>query len=59
MVHRPHTCSTIEPLELFHSLTLMGKLSAYDFYKAQTYLTDATGLVISKVWIPLHCDTLG
>ncbi len=49
MVHWPHTCSTIESLELFHSLTLTGKLSVYDFYKVQTYLTDAMGLLIAKV----------
>lgn len=48
-VHRPNTCSTIESLELFHSLTLTSKLSAYDYYKAQTYLTDTTGLLIAKV----------
>ncbi|KAK0435876.1 hypothetical protein EV421DRAFT_1716371, partial [Armillaria borealis] len=47
-VHQPNTCLTIDCLELFHSLTLMGKLSAYDFYKSLTYLTDASGLLIAK-----------
>lgn len=61
-VHRQNTCVTIEALELFHSLTLMGKLLVYDFYKAQTYLTDATGLFISKVSPLMHlaeCEAEG
>lgn len=48
-MHRPWTCASFSALELFHSLTLTRKLTGYDFYKAQTYQTDATGMVLPKV----------
>ena len=36
-------------LELFHVVTLTGKLSAHEFYKSLEYLTDNTELDIPKV----------
>jgi hypothetical protein len=48
-VHQPQTCVTFRLLELFHVITLTGKLSAHEFYKALEYLTDNTELEIPKV----------
>ncbi|KIJ95660.1 hypothetical protein K443DRAFT_108434, partial [Laccaria amethystina LaAM-08-1] len=48
-VHQPQTCATFRLLELFHVITLTGKLSAHEFYKALEYLTDNTELEIPKV----------
>ncbi|KAF8998463.1 hypothetical protein BDZ89DRAFT_1051589 [Hymenopellis radicata] len=47
-VQRPATCATLDVLELFHGLTLNGKLSAYNFYKTMIYLTDALGIQVPK-----------
>ena len=48
-VHQPQTCTTFQLLELFHIITLTGKLPAHKFYKALEYLTDNTELKIPKV----------
>ena len=48
-VHHPQTCATFRLLELFHVVTLTGKLSAHEFYKSLEYLTDNTELDIPKV----------
>jgi hypothetical protein len=40
----PQTGITFEALNLFHLLTLQGKLTAYDFYYSMVYLTDNYGL---------------
>ncbi|KAF9017023.1 hypothetical protein BDZ89DRAFT_933846, partial [Hymenopellis radicata] len=48
-VHRPATCATLQLLDLFHGLTLNGKLSAYNFYKTLVYITDALGIKVPKV----------
>ncbi|KAJ3551391.1 hypothetical protein NM688_g4727 [Phlebia brevispora] len=40
----PTTCATFRVLELFHMLTLQGKLTGYDFYLSLEYLRDNTGL---------------
>ena len=48
-VHYPQTCATFRLLELFHVVTLTGKLSAHEFYKSLEYLTDNTELAIPKV----------
>ena len=48
-VHYPQTCATYRLLELFHTVTLTGKLSAHEFYKALEHLTDNTGLNVPKV----------
>ena len=48
-VHQPQTCATLRVLEHFHALTLTGKLSAHEFYKALECLTDNTELAIPKV----------
>ena len=42
-------CATFRLLELFHVVTLTGKLSAHEFYKSLEYLTDNTELAIPKV----------
>ncbi|KAF9035679.1 hypothetical protein BDZ89DRAFT_1130296 [Hymenopellis radicata] len=47
-VHLPATCASMEALELFHALTLNGKLTAYNFYKTLVYLTDALGIRVPK-----------
>lgn len=52
-VYRPATCASIAGLELFHAATLTGKLSAYNFYKALVYMTDAKGLKVPKVTFSL------
>ena len=48
-VHFPQTCATFRLLELFHVVTLTGKLSAHEFYKSLEFLTDNTELDIPKV----------
>lgn len=40
----PQTCSTFAVLNMFHLLSLQGKLSAYDFYRALEYATENFGL---------------
>ncbi|KAF9032545.1 hypothetical protein BDZ89DRAFT_948234 [Hymenopellis radicata] len=47
-VRLPATCATLDALDLFHALTLNGKLSAYAFYKSMIYLTDALGIKVPK-----------
>ncbi len=48
-VLQPRSAVTFEALDLFMACTLTGKMSAFDFYKALTYLTDVLGLNIPKV----------
>ena len=48
-VHHPQTCATFRLLELFHVVTLTGKLSAHEIYKSLEYLTDNTELDVPKV----------
>jgi len=48
-IHHPQTCATFQLLELFHIVTLTGKLSAHEFYKSLKYLTNNTELSIPKV----------
>ncbi|KAJ3536762.1 hypothetical protein NM688_g6792 [Phlebia brevispora] len=43
-VAEPTTCATFRVMELFHMLTLQGKLTGYDFYLSLEYLLDNTGL---------------
>ncbi|KAF8999472.1 hypothetical protein BDZ89DRAFT_934749, partial [Hymenopellis radicata] len=47
-VQLPATCATLDVLDLFHGLTLNGKLSAYNFYKTMVYITDALGIQVPK-----------
>ena len=54
-VHYPQTCATFRLLELFHTVTLTGKLSAHEFYKALEHLTDNTSLNIPKVSRAIQC----
>ncbi|KAK7028192.1 hypothetical protein VNI00_014882 [Paramarasmius palmivorus] len=39
----PQTCFTFRLLENFHAMTLLGKISAYDYYRALEKLTDDCG----------------
>ncbi|KAJ7846838.1 hypothetical protein B0H14DRAFT_2583881 [Mycena olivaceomarginata] len=41
----PQTCSTLVALEMFHIMTLQGKVMTYDFYSGLEKLTNNTGLV--------------
>lgn len=41
----PKTCVTLRLLKLFHQLTLQGKVSGYEVYRALENLTDNTGSV--------------
>ena len=50
-VHQPQTCATFRLLEQFHVITLAGKLSAHEYYKAMEYLTDNMELNIPKVGV--------
>ncbi|KAJ7820776.1 hypothetical protein B0H14DRAFT_2599756 [Mycena olivaceomarginata] len=44
--HRePQTCSTLVVLEMFHIMTLQGKVTTYDYYSGLEKLTDNTGLI--------------
>ncbi|KAL0574969.1 hypothetical protein V5O48_006985 [Marasmius crinis-equi] len=47
-VKEPHTAFTFRFLEFFHTLTLTGKVSSYDFYNAIERRTDGAGLLGSK-----------
>jgi len=48
-VLEPRTACTFEVLELFHRLTLQGKMSLYDFYAGLEKRTDNTGTSKPKV----------
>lgn len=41
---RPKSAFTIAMLDLFHEMTLQGKISAHDFYQSLANLTDNAGL---------------
>lgn len=51
-VYQPQTCATFRLLELFHVITLTGKLSAHEFYKSLEHLTDNLDINIPKVDVP-------
>ncbi|KAF7327511.1 CxC2 domain-containing protein [Mycena kentingensis (nom. inval.)] len=40
----PHTIATFECLDLFHTLSLKGKLTAYDYYATLEHLTHGAGI---------------
>jgi hypothetical protein len=40
----PQTCTTFRALEMFHIMTLQGKVTTYDFYSGLEKLTDNTGM---------------
>ncbi|KAJ7739793.1 hypothetical protein DFH07DRAFT_778617 [Mycena maculata] len=44
----PQTAATFRVLELFHILTLQGKVTTYDFYSGLEKMTDNTGMVKLK-----------
>ena len=48
-VHQPQTCATFRMLEVFHTITLAGKLSAHEYYKVLEYMTDNMELNVPKV----------
>lgn len=58
-VHYPQTCATFSVLRQFHIITLTGKLSAYEYYRALEHLTDNTSVCVPKVSICYFslCDT--
>lgn len=41
---RPATAVTFECLNLFHKMTVQGKLTGYDFYQSLMHLTDNTDI---------------
>ncbi|KAI0039987.1 hypothetical protein FA95DRAFT_1503469 [Auriscalpium vulgare] len=45
---RPGTVVTLRTCELFHALTLQGKMNAYDFWNGLVRITDNTGLRTPK-----------
>jgi hypothetical protein len=48
----PKTCSTFRVLDMFHTMTLQGKVTTYDFYSGLEKLTDNSGLSKMKVrWL--------
>lgn len=44
-VAEPETASTFEALDDFNRLSLLGRLTSYDYYKAMVASTDAFGLL--------------
>jgi hypothetical protein len=53
-IYQPQTCATFRLLELFHIVTLTGKLSAHEFYKSLEHLTDNLDINIPKVDVPTN-----
>ena len=51
-VYQPQTCATFQLLELFHIITLTGKLLAHKFYKSLEHFTDNLDINIPKVDVP-------
>ncbi|KAL0565489.1 hypothetical protein V5O48_016532, partial [Marasmius crinis-equi] len=47
-IAEPHTAFTFRCLEYFHTLTLGGKMTMYDFYTAVESRTDGSGLLGSR-----------
>ncbi|KAI0039250.1 hypothetical protein FA95DRAFT_1612723 [Auriscalpium vulgare] len=47
-VKRPRTVVTLRTCELFHALTLQGKMNAYDFWHGLSRVTDGSGLAAPK-----------
>ncbi|EEB95613.1 hypothetical protein MPER_05384, partial [Moniliophthora perniciosa FA553] len=48
-VDKPHTAFTFRTLSFFHTLTLKGKVTSYDFYHSLETRTDGAGLLEVKV----------
>ena len=54
---RPATVVTFDCLDIFHKITVQGKLTGYDFYQSLVHLTDNTDLDpprVSFVWFSLY-----
>ena len=50
----PESATTFEALDLFHRLSLFGKLNGYDFVRAIEAATDGAhikGVAVHQVWI--------
>jgi hypothetical protein len=45
----PQTAATFRVLEMFHIMTLQGKVTTYDFYSGLEKMTDNTGMTKMKV----------
>ncbi|KAJ7358033.1 hypothetical protein DFH08DRAFT_687643, partial [Mycena albidolilacea] len=54
----PQTCTTFRALELFHVMTLQGKVTTYDFYTGLEKLTTKSGLVKVKDWYKAFMRTM-
>ena len=44
-IDEPETATTFEAMDDFNRLSMLGRLSAYDYYKAMKAATDAVGLL--------------
>lgn len=53
---QPATAFTTEVLDLFHALTVQGKLSAHDYYQGIMRLQDGTGTQsrVVRIWLPIN-----
>ncbi|EDR05138.1 uncharacterized protein LACBIDRAFT_303499 [Laccaria bicolor S238N-H82] len=47
-VYQPQTCPTFQLLDLFHIVTLTGKLSTHEVYKSLEHLTDNLDINVPK-----------
>ena len=56
-VLRPRTAFTFDLLDLYHKISLQGKLNLYDFYNAIMQRTDNHGCLKLKVGDSLHTTT--
>jgi hypothetical protein len=56
----PQTCATFRGLEVFHIMTLQGKVTTYDYYSGLEKLTDNTGMekIQVGVWMQWKLRTL-
>ncbi|KAJ7720607.1 hypothetical protein B0H14DRAFT_3098532 [Mycena olivaceomarginata] len=54
----PQTCTMFQALELFHIMTLQGKVTTYDFYTGLEKLTTKSGLVKVKDWYKAFMQTM-
>ncbi|PBK66641.1 hypothetical protein ARMSODRAFT_1021089 [Armillaria solidipes] len=48
MSTQPRSCATMEVLKHFHTLTLAGKVSAYEYYRGLNHMTDNTEVDLPK-----------
>jgi hypothetical protein len=46
---RPQVVVTFRTLELYHAISIQGKVNGYDFYNGLVRITDGTGVLAIKV----------